>query len=326
MIDRYLLVKEDKSHNPFMVCETKSLSLAPSQGVSFRSSLADRIAQKVSGGKYKPKNELRMSKQEFQLRSSFSTLKDFGPRTEPERQLYQSVNVSDITESRMSSLFAPSTFATHQNQHKHDRIKLPSLKTKAQCIDELLLSANDISVLNTNAKEASPGAWPVAQSRAAFASKTKQKLSVSKFGLRGPLYKSVTAEKRNKVDEMTDSLFQDSATDHKNTSKLYIESTSRVGLSDAVKHTINTARHAHLNDRSYIQALFKPNAGLKSVRNAPKESLFGVNSSRDNIETLGARERDKPDSMYFKNILLERKQPSFDRYNKKVSDDNYSSL
>ena len=75
------------------------------------------------------------------------------------------------------------------------------------------------------------------------------------------------------------------------------------------KTTINPARHAHLNDRSYIQALCKPSAALETVRNAPKESLFGVMSSRDNLETLGWRERDQPDSMFFKNILSERKQP-----------------
>lgn len=76
------------------------------------------------------------------------------------------------------------------------------------------------------------------------------------------------------------------------------------------KTTINPARHAHLNDRSYIHALCKPSAALETVRNAPKESLFGVMSSRDNLETLGWRERDQPDSMFFKNILSDRKQPT----------------
>ena len=76
------------------------------------------------------------------------------------------------------------------------------------------------------------------------------------------------------------------------------------------KTTINPARHAHLNDRSYIHALCKPSAALETVRNAPKESLFGVMSSKDNLETLGWKERDKPDSMFFRNILSERKKPS----------------
>ena len=43
------------------------------------------------------------------------------------------------------------------------------------------------------------------------------------------------------------------------------------------------------------------------MRNAPKESLFGVSSSKDDLKTLERRERDSPDSLFFNNILSDRK-------------------
>jgi len=46
-------------------------------------------------------------------------------------------------------------------------------------------------------------------------------------------------------------------------------------LSNTVHNNTITARHAHINDRSYIHALLKPSQELKKVRNAAKESLFG---------------------------------------------------
>jgi len=238
--------------------------------------------------------------------------------TERNSKVGQSIDVIAPTDSRISTLFAPtpSAFSSiHERRCKFDRIRLPSLKQKN--LDELLLSPTDIKVMNSNDAEPSPGAWPLAHSRACFAPLRPQALSFSKIGLRSHLHQSLIIQKPH-----NDSLYQDStsALDSVQTSKLSIATTNRVGLSDAIVSTINTARHAHLNDRSYIQALCKPNPSLNSVRNAPKESLFGVNSSRDTIGTLRAKERDKPDSMFFKNILKERKQPSYDRYSQPMKE------
>lgn len=191
------MVKQDKSVNPFMAGQTKSLNLSPNPGVCVKESASDRVSLRNSGGVYKPSDTSRLSRQDFQSLQSLSALK---PKVTEQRKPFHSIDVTDMTDSHISTLFAPtpSVFTTAQAYHsKFDRIKLPSLNKN---VDELLLSPSDIRVINTNAKAPSPGAYHVAQSRAFFSPPSRKILSVRK----GPLYQSVEIGKR-------DSLLQESS-------------------------------------------------------------------------------------------------------------------
>ena len=80
--DRYSLVPEKKSNNPFMTKLMKSSEFQPEQGVTHYDRANDQNSPNVSGGKWRHPNKDIISRQEFKLRKSLATLKDMGPQTE----------------------------------------------------------------------------------------------------------------------------------------------------------------------------------------------------------------------------------------------------
>lgn len=67
------------SHNPFMSKLLKSEDFTPVAGVRHTDNAELKNSPSVDGGEFKPPKEGIMSKKEFELRTSLTVLKQFGP-------------------------------------------------------------------------------------------------------------------------------------------------------------------------------------------------------------------------------------------------------
>lgn len=67
-LDRFTMLKEIKSRDPFMKNFGKSAHFNPNRGVTHRDSALEKASPRVDGGKYKPSNASRMSRKELEER------------------------------------------------------------------------------------------------------------------------------------------------------------------------------------------------------------------------------------------------------------------
>ena len=116
--DCYSLVLEELSHNPFMTKILKSTDFSPQPGVKHTDNVELMNSPSVDGGEFKSLQPGIMSRAEFELRTSLTVLKQFGPdkkkdgrrnnkvtqsmEIKPQRTGFSSAGVSfsQLTESR----------------------------------------------------------------------------------------------------------------------------------------------------------------------------------------------------------------------------------
>lgn len=77
--DCYSLVQEELSSNPFMTKILKSANFTPQSGVFHKDNVELANSPSCSGGVFKSPRPEIMSKEEFELRTSLTVLKAFGP-------------------------------------------------------------------------------------------------------------------------------------------------------------------------------------------------------------------------------------------------------
>lgn len=77
--DCYSLVQEELSHNPFMTKILKSSEFSPSAGVKHTDNIELANSPSIDGGQFKSLQPNIMSRAEFELRTSLTVLKQFGP-------------------------------------------------------------------------------------------------------------------------------------------------------------------------------------------------------------------------------------------------------
>ena len=77
--DNYSLVCEPLSHNPFMTKILKSQNFTPAAGVKHIDNVEMKNSPSVDGGEFRSPREGIMSRKEFELRTSLTVLKQFGP-------------------------------------------------------------------------------------------------------------------------------------------------------------------------------------------------------------------------------------------------------
>lgn len=130
--DRFTMLKEIKSRDPFMKNFGKSAHFNPNPGVTHRDSAREQASPRVDGGKFKPSNASRISRKELEERQTLSLIHDIGP-LELRSKVNQSVDVFAFQHSKdriVQQSVCSSSFSTHRQPiNRSDRIRLPALKS-----------------------------------------------------------------------------------------------------------------------------------------------------------------------------------------------------
>ena len=198
-----------------------------------------------------------------------------------------------------------SNFTTHRRPiNRTDRIKLPALKSLGKPFNtrNIMMSKEDIDAHNRSMIDIgpSPGAWDLALQRQRLAPVSKELLSFSQYSYRNPLSHSIDIKRGGLNETMfsQDSICMPemSAFKHLNSGFDSKQPSCRDFSSIIHQTTINTARHMHLNDQSYLNAYekvknskrqiimaeSKPNLKIAPSSDFEEHKLLGLRGSRGN--------------------------------------------
>ena len=138
--DCYSLVQEELTHNPFMTKILKSNDFTPSAGVKHTDNIELVNSPSVDGGEFKSIQPGIMSRAEFELRTSLTVLKQFGPEKTDNRRNNKVTQSMEIKPQRTGFSSAGVSFSQLTDSRAGSaRPRLPKIKVfnKESVVDML---------------------------------------------------------------------------------------------------------------------------------------------------------------------------------------------
>ena len=194
--DCYSIVTENLSHNPFMTKIMKSSDFTPEPGVKHTDNIQLAHSPSCSGGDFKSPRDGIMSRKEFELRTSLTVLKEFGPEKTSKRNtnVTQSMEIKPLRTgfSSAGKSFSNLSGISYKPQ-------LPKIKVfNKESVNELIASIQEVKANKEIIEQVgpSPGAFSIANVRKQLRQSPENSISFKRVGIKQPLQVGLNRKKR----------------------------------------------------------------------------------------------------------------------------------